>query len=154
MNTANPYAAPTTPIAIHEVAPQPRLLSGILVGSFFGTVASGAIFGLIGGPFGMVIGGILAVIAAGIAFLPAFTIVGFLNAESSILFRSVTTFAGASAGFLAVMMLAGFDFRHGLYLALAAAVAGGLGSLLGGFVLHGTPLWDSQPRGLKTLDQA
>ena len=58
MNTANPYAAPTTPIAIREVAPQPRLLSGILVGSFFGTVASGAIFRLIGGPFGMVIGGI------------------------------------------------------------------------------------------------
>ena len=53
-----------------------------------------------------------------------------------------------------LMMLAGFDFSHGVYLASAAAVAGGLGSLLGGFVLYGTPLWDSQPRGVKTLDQA
>ena len=154
MDNANPYASPTTSISVCTTDPQPRLLSGILAGSFSGTIASGAVFGLIGGPFGMLMGGILAAVASAITFIPAFTMVGFLNSESRILFRSLTTFAGASAGFLATMMLVGFDFNHGMPFASAAAVAGGAGSLLGGFVLYGTPLWDSQPRGLKTLDQA
>lgn len=134
MNSENPYEAPRAQITYRPIAEKVSDRAPVLIvmGAYIGTVVSGSVFGLWGGPIGFVIGGMVAGIMGIFTFLPSL-VVASIDAECKQRVAICCYASGAATGFLSVGWLFGFsDFSNQIVvLALIAAGAGAFGSFIG-----------------------
>lgn len=120
----------------HAVYPSAILLMGYL-----GTTLSGAGFGLVAGPIGFVVGGILA----GLFGIVPYFLVGLWASiyRNPTLACEISAGAGAITGGISMFCFSGFHFS--LLMAVTAAIGaiGGLfGGLLGAFVSGEPTRWN------------
>ena len=113
----------------------------VLIMGYFGTAFSGAVFGLIGGPIGFVVGAILA----GLFGVVPHSIV----ALSSFVYRDpsqaciASACAGATTGGFSLFCLSGFQVHAAILITTAIGAFGGfLGGLLGAYMSGEPERWD------------
>lgn len=113
----------------------------VLLMGYLGTAFSGAVFGLIGGPIGFVVGAILAGLV-GVIPHGVVAICSCVYRDPSL--ACITSAgAGATTGGLSLFCLSGFEMHAAILITTAIGAFGGfLGGLLGAFMSGEPERWD------------